>query len=328
MQRTFNANDAQDIHTCVGKGKNKELLSREKTIALIPLAKEAVKAAERLEKNAELEIDNQILSKDAWLKRGEETLSEVEKCRLLEIVAAGKPNLDELIVRNLRLVAHVAKKFAGRCPNIEMSDLITEGVLGLIHAIGKFEIEQRKRLSTYAVWWIRQSIQRAVANQARTVRLPVHVQKKLAKLRSVVKQLQESLRRAPAVQEIAFWMNMETEEIRELIELDQKPYSLDFFAPGEEDAPLDNFLNDIRQLPADEISEKNAVPKLAEELLAGLRPREREVMVLRFGLKYGREPESLSQVGRKLKITKERVRQIQARAEDKIRRNQAVKAYM
>ncbi len=244
-------------------------------------------------------------------------LSTDEEAEISKRVALDDPEAKRILAEsNLRLVVSIAKRYVGR--GLLFLDLIQEGNIGLMKAVEKFDYDKGYKFSTYATWWIRQAITRALADQARTIRVPVHMVETINKMSRVQRQLTLELNREPSEEEIAKKMGVGVDKVREVLKISQEPVSLETPIGEEDDSHLGDFLKDESSLSPEEYTENEILKEEIKEVLMSLQAREQEVLELRFGLLDG-TCHTLEEVGKKFNVTRERIRQIEAKALRKLR---------
>ena len=290
-----------------------------KEIGKVPL----LSAEEEIELAKNMEAGAVAKEKIAILKSREENATEEELAEIKEEIKNLQKDLDagdeakkRLAEANLRLVVSIAKRYVGR--GMLFLDLIQEGNLGLIKAVEKFDYHKGYKFSTYATWWIRQAITRAIADQARTIRIPVHMVETINKLIRVSRQLLQELGREPLPEEIAKEMDMPVERVREILKISQEPVSLETPIGEEEDSHLGDFIQDDNVPVPAEAAAQTLLKEQLDEVLDTLTEREQKVLRLRFGMNDGRA-RTLEEVGREFDVTRERIRQIEAKALRKLR---------
>ena len=301
-----------------------------KEIGKVPLlsADEEIELAQKMEAGS-VAVEKIPLLKERLAETGEEQEKEEIQAEIKALqldVDRGSDAKKRLAEANLRLVVSIAKRYVGR--GMLFLDLIQEGNLGLIKAVEKFDYRKGYKFSTYATWWIRQAITRAIADQARTIRIPVHMVETINKLIRVSRQLLQELGREPTPEEIAEEMKMPVERVREILKISQEPVSLETPIGEEEDSHLGDFIKDDNvPVPAATFT---LLKEQLEEVLGTLTEREQKVLTLRFGLEDGRA-RTLEEVGKEFNVTRERIRQIEAKALRKLRhpsRSRKLKDYL
>ncbi|WP_352428204.1 sigma-70 family RNA polymerase sigma factor [Thermoflexus sp.] len=278
-----------------------------KEVGRIPLLtpQEEIELAQRIERG-----------RAAERRLAQGNLSPEERRQLEALAADGRAAQEHLILANTRLVISVAKKYAGR--GLPLSDLIQEGNIGLIRAVKKFDWRRGHKFSTYATWWIRQAVTRAIADQSRTIRVPVHMGDQIHRLLRLQHQLAQELGRDPTPEELAEAMGIPRSRVEQLLQMARQPISLETPTDDEEESVLGDFIEDRGTTPPAEAVNQQMLREILQEALATLSPREVRILKLRYGLADGRSY-TLEEVGRKLGVTRERVRQIEAQALARLR---------
>ena len=278
-----------------------------KEVSRVPLltAEEEVELAQRIERGRMAREE---------LARG--NVSVRRRGELRRLIEDGWAAREHLITANSRLVISVTKKYMGR--GVPFLDLIQEGNIGLIRATKKFDYRRGHKFSTYATWWIRQAVTRAIADQGRTIRVPVHMGDQINKLLRIQHQLTQRLGREPAVEELAVALDVPPKKVENMIQVARRPLSLETPTDDEEDSVLGDFIEDDEAPPPDDTATYNLLKEHLEEVLNGLPPREVRILQLRYGLLDG-QAYTLEEVGRKMGVTRERVRQIEAQALSRLR---------
>jgi len=342
-----------EVKTLISKGKTDGLLTTEEiteTLSEVDLNKEQIENIYDVIENLGIEIINEEdedIDIKATVKKTEKVaikrkldltiksptndpvrmyLKEIGKVRLLtayeEVQLAKRIEAGDIVAKgclveaNLRLVVSIAKKYVGR--GMLFLDLIQEGNLGLIRAVEKFDYMKGYKFSTYATWWIRQAITRAIADQARTIRIPVHMVETINKLIRVQRQLLQKFGREPTPEEIAKKMEFTPEKVREIMKISQEPVSLETPIGEEEDSHLGDFIEDAEVEAPSDAASFTMLQEQLHEVLNTLNDRERKVIQLRFGLQDG-HPRTLEEVGREFGVTRERIRQIESKTLGKLR---------
>lgn len=328
----------QKISKLIEKGKKKGTLTTEEVSDKLATltAEEIDEVMEKIQAENIKIVDNIVASNDLELEKlmnqaniddpvkmylkdiGKvPLLSPEEEIELAKRMAEGDEEAKRrLSEANLRLVVSIAKRYVGR--GLLFLDLIQEGNFGLMKAVEKFDYTKGFKFSTYSTWWIKQSITRAIADQARTIRIPVHMVETINKLTRVTRQLTQKLNREPTIEEIAKEMNVSEDKVREIMKISQDTVSLDTPVGEEEDSSLATFMQDENAISPQESAAQVMLKEQLLEVLSTLTPREQKVIMLRYGVEDG-HPRTLEDVGKEFNVTRERIRQIEAKALKKLR---------
>ena len=285
-----------------------------KEIGRVPLldARQEVRVAARIKRGLEASEHLAVLEESGEIDR----LDLADLARYKRLVRDGDRASDELIRANLRLVVSIAKRYVGR--GMVLLDLVQEGNLGLMRAVEKFDHTKGFKFSTYATWWIRQAITRAIADQARTIRIPVHMVEAMNRVKRVQRQMHQELKREPTVEELAAEVDEPVEKIREILRIGLDLLSLDSPVGDEDESNLADFIKDENAAAPVDVAARHLLASAVGDVLVELSDREQEVVRLRFGLEDGR-PRTLEEVGRQFGVTRERIRQIEAKTLAKLR---------
>jgi len=278
-----------------------------KEIGQVPLltAEEEVRLAKKMERG-----------RKSWRRLAREEVTEENRGRLEKLVEEGKAAQEHLVKANSRLVVSVAKKYIGR--GVPFLDLIQEGNIGLIRAVNKFDYHRGYKFSTYATWWIRQAVTRAIADQGRTIRVPVHMYEQINKLTRTSRKLVQELGREPTIEEIAEELEVPLRKVERIMRVAQRPLSLETPVGEEEDSYLGDFIEDVETVAPVDAASRSLLREELDQTLSSLTPREVRILQLRFGLVDGYSY-TLEEVGRKFGVTRERIRQIEAQALGRLR---------
>ncbi|MCK4799855.1 RNA polymerase sigma factor RpoD [Candidatus Parcubacteria bacterium] len=322
-------NDIEQLETLYEKFEQ-ENIRIESTVEIIDVSENKEDPSKKTKKEVEKEI-NELSLDNISNDSVQMYLREIGRVPLLtreeEVTLAKRKERDDVAAKqnlaeaNLRLVVSIAKKYVGRSANLSLLDLIQEGNIGLFRAVEKFDYRKGYKFSTYATWWIRQAITRAIADQSRTIRIPVHMVETINKFSQITRRLVQDLGREPMPEEIASEMGIEIEKVRHIMKISQDTVSLETsVGEDDDDSTLRDFIEDTDTVLPSQTAGRQLLKEYVKEILVELSPREQKILKLRFGLEDG-VAHTLEEIGQEFGVTRERIRQIEAKALEKIRKH-------